>query len=237
MKFNLPFLQSFTLAILFVGLYASEHIFPQQNTPLDKKHDFGNVLIGALNLSIVFSGGYFLELLLIVCHAHHFGVLNLFFLPFVLNIILQVILADLVMYWWHRINHLLPILWRFHRFHHTDQKMNTTTTLRFHPVEQVASSMMKLALFPLLGFTTTGVLVYGFLFFPVILVHHSNIKVSEKIDSFYRKVFISPLMHRIHHSKIKMETDSNYGSVFPVWDIIFKSYVKKPRGGIEFGVD
>ncbi len=237
MKFNIHILQSFALAFLFVGLYAAEHIFPQQKIAPDKKHDVRNVMIGALNLSIVFGGGYFLEKLLVVCYTNHFGLLNLFFLPLVLNIILQVILTDLVMYWWHRVNHLIPVLWRFHRFHHTDQKMNSTTTLRFHPVEQVLSSMMKLALFPLLGFTTTGVLVYGFLFFPVILVHHSNIKVSEKIDFFYRKAFISPLMHRIHHSRIKKETDSNYGSVFPVWDIIFSSYIKKPSDEIHFGIE
>ncbi len=237
MNFNPQIFQPFILAILFVGLYAVEHIIPQQKTALDTKHDLKNVMIGALNLSVVFSGGYFLEKVLAVCNANHFGLLNLFSVPVVLNIILQFILIDVIMYWWHRINHLLPALWRFHRFHHTDQKMNTTTTLRFHPIEQVLSSIMKLTFFPLLGFTTTGVLVYGFLFFPVILVHHSNIKISEKIDFFYRKIFISPLMHRIHHSRIKRETDSNYGFVFPVWDIIFRSYIKKPSDEIHFGID
>lgn len=237
MKYTLQILQPVILAVLFVGLYAAEHIFPQQYRKLDKKHDFKNIMVGAVNLLIVFTGGYFLAKLLIASKTTHFGILNLFTLPSIINLIIQVILIDLVMYWWHRVNHLFPLFWRFHRFHHLDEQLNSTTTLRFHPVEQVLSSVMKLGAFPLLGLTTFGVWIYGFLFFPIIIIHHSNIKLSERFDSIYRKIFISPMMHRIHHSVIKKEADSNYGSVFPVWDIIFKSYTKKSIGKIRFGVE
>lgn len=237
MRYNLQTLQPVGIAILFAVLFAAEHVFPQHKIRFDKKHDFKNIMVGAFNLVIVFTGGFFLGKLLNLCQTAHVGLLNLFTIPVAINIILQITLIDLVMYWWHRVNHLLPFFWRFHRFHHTDPQMNSTTTLRFHPVEQLFSSVMKLLVFPIMGFSDLGVLVYGLLFFPVILVHHSNIRVSDKIDHIYRKVFISPWMHRIHHSRIKKETDSNYGSVFPVWDIIFRSYTKKPSRDIQFGTE
>ncbi len=237
MKFDLQFFKASEVAVLFVGLYVAEHIVPARKIILSKKHDLANILTGALNLIIVFIGGYFLGKLLASVQAHHFGLLNLFSIPRTLHLMLQIIFIDLAMYWWHRINHLIPLFWRFHKFHHTDEQMNITTTLRFHPAEQLLSSLMKLTLFPLLGLTATGVLVYGFLFFPVILIHHSNISVSEKTDHIYRKLFVSPLMHRTHHSRIKKETDSNYGSVFPFWDRLFKSYTKKPSAPVNFGIE
>jgi sterol desaturase/sphingolipid hydroxylase (fatty acid hydroxylase superfamily) len=237
MKFDLQFIQTFGLAIMFVCLYVVEHIIPARKIILGKKHDLENMMIGALNLVIVFSGGYFLGKLFMAGRPHHFGLLNLFIIPQALSLTLQVILIDLVMYWWHRINHLIPLFWRFHKFHHGDEQMNSTTALRFHPAEQLLSSLMKLALFPVMGLTTTGILIYGFLFFPVILIHHSNICVSEKTDHIYRKFFVSPLMHRTHHSRIKQETDSNYGSVFPFWDRLFKSYTKKPSEPVNFGIE
>jgi sterol desaturase/sphingolipid hydroxylase (fatty acid hydroxylase superfamily) len=237
MKFDLQFFRAFGLAVLFVSLYVAEHIVPARKMILSKRHDIANILIGALNLIVVFSGGYFLGRLLAGGESRHFGLLNLFFIPRTLHLILQVLFIDLAMYWWHRINHIIPLFWRFHKFHHGDEQMNSTTTLRFHPVEQLLSSIMKLALFPLLGLDATGILIYGFLFFPVILIHHSNINVSEKADHIYRKVFVSPFMHRTHHSRIKKETDSNYGSVFPFWDQLFKSYTKKASAPVDFGID
>lgn len=237
MKFDLQTFQSLLLAILFVALYIAEYVMPQIKTAFNKKHDLGNALIGFLNLTIVFSAGYFLEQLLVFCKTEHFGLLNMIAMPLVLNIILQIILIDLVMYWWHRINHLVSFFWRFHRFHHSDTQMNSTTTLRFHPIEQVLSSLMKFALFPLLGLSVAGVLAYGFLFFPVILIHHSNIRVTDKLDRYYRKLFVSPLMHRTHHSRIKKETDSNYGSVFPFWDRCFNSYTAKASTPVDFGIE
>jgi sterol desaturase/sphingolipid hydroxylase (fatty acid hydroxylase superfamily) len=237
MKFDFQFFQTFGMAVLFVGLYVAEHIIPARKMILSKRHDLVNMLTGALNLIIVFGGGYLLGKLLAAGQFYHFGLLNFFFIPRALHLILQVIFIDLIMYWWHRVNHIIPLFWRFHKFHHGDEQMNTTTTLRFHPVEQLLSSLMKLALFPVLGLTAMGVLAFGFLFFPVILIHHSNINVSEKVDNLYRKLFVSPLMHRTHHSRIKKETDSNYGSVFPVWDRLFKSYTKKPLAPVDFGIE
>ena len=89
----------------------------------------------------------------------------------------------------------------------------------------------------LVGFSFLPVLIYEAIFFLAIVIHHSNISITEPMDMLYRKLFSSPLMHRIHHSNKQKETDSNYGSVFSFWDRIFKTYIKKPEEPVVFGVD
>ena len=81
------------------------------------------------------------------------------------------------------------------------------------------------------------VLIYEVVFFIAVIVHHSNIRITEKADILYRKLFSSPLMHRIHHSNKQKETDTNYGSVFSFWDRIFKTYLKEPEEPVVFGVE
>lgn len=146
-------------------------------------------------------------------------------------------LMDLLMYWWHRFNHTLKFLWRFHKFHHKDEKMNSTTTLRFHIIELWLSVILKAAFFLVMGFSFLPVLIYEIIFFTVVLIHHSNIRITEKFDNIYRAVFSSPLMHRIHHSNKRKETDTNYSSVFSGWDRLFGTYKKEAESLIVFGVE
>jgi sterol desaturase/sphingolipid hydroxylase (fatty acid hydroxylase superfamily) len=131
----------------------------------------------------------------------------------------------------------MPFLWKFHRFHHKDEKLNSTSAVRFHAVELVLSYVLRFCLFPLLGVSVSTVILYSIILFPVIVFHHSNVRITEALDTLLRTIFVTPRMHRIHHSKIITETNSNYGSVFPYWDGIFKSYVAKPAKEIEFGVE
>ncbi|GAC1481070.1 MAG: hypothetical protein NVS1B13_02660 [Flavisolibacter sp.] len=141
------------------------------------------------------------------------------------------------MYWWHRFNHANTFLWRFHRFHHQDEEMNSTTALRFHTVELLLSYIFRLLLFPLFGFSIAAIVYYSLLFFPIVILHHSNLSVSVKTDNKFRKIFVSPNMHRIHHSNKREETDSNYSSVFTWWDRLFKTNRESPKGEIHFGVE
>ncbi len=145
-------------------------------------------------------------------------------------------MIDIFMYWWHRVNHEWRILWYFHKFHHADTKLNSTSALRFHAGELLLSYVTKIIAFSLLGISLSAILVHSLLFFPIIVFHHSNLKISERWDLFFRRFIVTPLMHRIHHSVIKSETNSNYSSVLPYWDRLFRSYVKKPSKEIVFGV-
>ena len=94
----------------------------------------------------------------------------------------------------------------------------------------------KIIAFSLLGVSLSAVLVHSLVFFPIVVFHHSNLKVSERWDLFFRRFIVTPRMHRIHHSVIKSETNSNYSSILSYWDKLFKSYIKQPAKEIEFGV-
>ncbi|MBD1395023.1 sterol desaturase family protein [Mucilaginibacter glaciei] len=229
-------LQSLAVGLIFLLTYLAEHLFPQRKELLKNNHDLKNIIVGLINLLFSFVSGFYLQKLMVYASAGHFGIIPFTDLPIILSLILQILCIDFFVYWWHRINHKIPLLWRFHKFHHEDESMNTTTAVRFHTVELFFAVISKAVFLILIGATVTGLIAYGILFFPVVLLVHSNIRMNEKVDFFLRKLIISPLMHRIHHSNVIVETNSNYGSVFPFWDWIFKSYRKKPIGVIKFGL-
>lgn len=226
----------YTLGIVFLLIYVSEHIFPQRKDLIDHKHDGINILVGLVNLVLVFTGGYYFQQFIEFTNARHFGILQLLQMPFFIELIAGVLFIDCFLYWWHRINHLVPFFWYFHKFHHKDEKMNSTTAVRFHTGELILSYVVKIILFPLLGVSLGSVLLHAFILFPVILFHHSNIKISMGKDLFLRKFFVTPQMHRLHHSVIKFDTDSNYSSILPYWDMIFKTYHKKTDKPVKFGI-
>lgn len=226
----------YTLGIVFLLIYVSEHIFPQRKDLIDHKHDAINILVGLVNLVLVFTGGYYFQQFIEFTNARHFGILQLLQMPFFIELIVGVLFIDCFLYWWHRINHLVPFFWYFHKFHHKDEKMNSTTAVRFHTGELILSYVVKIILFPLLGVSLGSVLLHAFILFPVILFHHSNIKISMEKDLFLRKFFVTPQMHRLHHSVIKFDTDSNYSSILPYWDMIFKTYHKKTDKPVKFGI-
>jgi sterol desaturase/sphingolipid hydroxylase (fatty acid hydroxylase superfamily) len=141
------------------------------------------------------------------------------------------------MYWWHRLNHIAPWLWYFHKLHHTDTQLNITSTFRFHTGELLLSYIFKLFFFLLLGIQLFPILVYGIIFLPVVMFHHSNIKVSDNIQRILGYVIVVPNIHRIHHSKIIKETNSNFSSIFSFWDKIFITFTDKPKNKtINFGL-
>lgn len=229
-------IQPYAIGITFIALYAAEHIFPQRKDFVNYKHDGANILIGILNFGIAGAGGYFLQLWISWFQHHHFGLLQ--FLPniFWLKTITGFILIDIFMYWWHKANHQTQFLWYFHSFHHKDENMNSTSAIRFHSIELLLSFAVKFIVFPLLGLNVAAVLLHAIILFPVIVFHHSNIRITERVDQLLRFLFVTPRMHRIHHSKVSEEMNSNYGSVFPYWDSLFKSYTSKPAKEIEFGI-
>jgi len=228
-------IQPYAVGILFAIIYLAEHLLPQRRDLIDYKHDFINIVTGLLNLIIAGLGGYVLILCLSYAESRHFGLL--FYLPFYLQVAFGLLLSDLFMYWWHRLNHQLPFLWRFHQFHHTDTKLNTTSAVRFHYIELIISYLIKIPVFMLLGVSPLVVILYNFIFLPIVILHHSNIRISPFTDHLLRHFVVSPRMHRTHHSVLIHETNSNYSSVLPYWDKLFKSYRNDPAKEITFGID
>jgi sterol desaturase/sphingolipid hydroxylase (fatty acid hydroxylase superfamily) len=142
--------------------------------------------------------------------------------------ILSLLILDLYMYVWHRAMHTLPLAWRFHRVHHTDRTMNVSTAYRFHPIEILSSSIPKLILVWWLGISTEAVSIYELVFTVVVAFQHSNFALPSSIDRFLAWAIVTPNYHRIHHSQIVTETNSNYGSVLSWWDWIFQTRTDRP---------
>jgi sterol desaturase/sphingolipid hydroxylase (fatty acid hydroxylase superfamily) len=139
------------------------------------------------------------------------------------RLVLAVVLLDGWMYLWHRANHKFPLLWRFHRMHHSDTQMDVTTATRFHLGEHVGASVLRAALIPILGFDVWELIVYDTLLIAVTMLHHANISLGLS-DGWLRWLIVTPDMHKVHHSSWRPETDSNYSTVFSWWDRLFGSF-------------
>lgn len=229
-------IQPFAVALVFLLGYLGEHIFPEKKQLHAFKHNALNIGIGLLNMVFVLGAGYVFQRYIEFMNHIPFGVFRWVHLPFVLELIGSVVLIDLFMYLWHRLNHQWKFLWYFHRFHHSDRVLNSTSAVRFHTGELFFSFIARMIIFPVLGVSVTAIVLYGILLFPVIVFHHSNIRISAKTDSLLRHVVVTPYMHRIHHSIIPRETDSNFSSIFPYWDKWFGTYISNTDHPIEFGL-
>lgn len=230
-------LQTLLIFSIFLLQYMTEHLIPQNTKYNNARHEWFNLLIGIINGLLLFIPSALLIELLSIIDRLNIGLLQQFSLPLWVNIIVTFFIMDFLMYWWHRFNHTKSFLWQFHKFHHKEEKMNSTTALRFHGMELIISLVGKAAFYLMIGFSFIPILIYEAIFFIIVVLHHSNIRISKNFDMAYRQIFSSPNMHRIHHSNIQQETDSNYGSVFSWWDRMFRTYKKEASGEIVFGID
>jgi len=129
-----------------------------------------------------------------------------------------IVALDAVAYFWHRANHRLPVLWRFHRVHHADAGFHTTTALRFHPGELLLALPVRLAAIVLLGVPPAGVLVFEVVFGAANLLVHGNFDLPVQLERLLQWVFVLPALHRLHHSRERRELDSNFGTILSCWD-------------------
>ena len=203
------------------------------------RHAFRNITLALANLAVIILVFAAVTAGVITWAASNdFGLLRRIPAPLWLTTVLAILLMDCWMYLWHRANHEVPFLWRFHRVHHSDPSLDVTTALRFHTGEIVISSALRLLVVPLIGASLWQVLLYEALLFPVIQFHHSNVYVPERVDRVLKLLIASPYMHRIHHSRLRAERDSNYSTIFSFWDRLFRSFRYRPDvENINFGLD
>ena len=161
------------------------------------------------------------------------GLLNLVELPLWLEIVLAVAILDLVIYLQHVMFHALPVLWRLHRMHHADLDFDVTTGTRFHPIEIILSLSIKMAVVVLIGPSALAVVVFEILLNGTSMFNHGNVRLPSQIDRMLRWFVVTPDMHRVHHSDIPAETNSNFGFSVPWWDRLFGTYRAQPRLGHE----
>lgn len=225
---------AFFFSVLMV-MAILESLFPRRSRQNPRLFRWSN------NLAIVILDSVLVKLcfpvlavaMAVVAAERGWGVFNLLELPFWLVMLASILLLDLVIYAQHILFHLVPPLWRLHRVHHSDLDFDVTTGIRFHPIEILLSMGIKLLVVILLGPPAVAVLVFEIILNASAMFNHSNLKLPLGLDRVLRKVVVTPDMHRVHHSVIRQETDSNYGFFLPWWDRLFRTYRDQPRYGHE----
>lgn len=203
-----------------IALFLMERAFPLRRTK--------RALAGRLVVNLTFGIIAFTTVSLIVRPAaeaalgwtdvNNFGLARLEMIPAVLQPIVAILLMDLTFYWWHRLNHRIPLLWRLHNVHHFDPDLDLSTTFRFHFGELAFSSAFRMIQIGLIGPSFTTYLIYEVVFQLGTLFHHSNLRLPIHVERILVRLIVTPRMHGIHHSEIKEETNANYSTVFSFWD-------------------
>lgn len=163
--------------------------------------------------------------------AKGWGIFNQVSLPLWFEIISAMILLDLLIYAQHVAFHRIPFFWAMHKVHHADRDIDVTTGIRFHPFEIMASMAYKMMCVVLLGPAAIAVILFEIILNGCALFNHANLRLPIIVDKTLRLLIVTPDMHRIHHSIIEAETNSNYGFSLSLWDRIFKTYRRAPEGG------
>ncbi|MDF1594081.1 MAG: sterol desaturase family protein [Desulfobacterales bacterium] len=167
----------------------------------------------------------------LIARQRAWGLLNIFDWPMWLEFVVGVAILDLVIYLQHVMFHAVPLLWRLHMMHHADLDFDLTTGLRFHPIEIILSMILKMAVIVALGPPVTAVLAFEALLNGMAMFNHGNITIPISIDQWLRRLVVTPDMHRVHHSVIIRETNSNFGFNLSAWDRLFGTYCAQPQKG------
>ena len=191
--------------------------------------NLGLVLIDSIVVRLVFPTA--LAGIALLVQQRGWGLFNQFELPYLLKIIFSVLVLDFVIYLQHIVFHSVPLFWRLHMVHHTDMDIDVTTGVRFHPIEIILSMGIKMIVVVLIGAPAVAVLIFEIILNGTSMFNHGNVHYSQNIDSILRLLVVTPEMHRVHHSTIRWETNSNLGFNFPWWDRLFGTYRDQPAKG------
>jgi len=228
-----------TPAIFFCVVFLGENLFPLRRRNCRR---IPRYLVNAALTVLVFLVGIFILKPVVpgssqLNNQDNFGLLALVPFSAPLKFFLAFMLMDLTFYWWHRANHILPILWRFHNVHHLDPDLDVTTSFRFHFVEILLSVAFRLAQVGLLGITSLIYTAYETVFACATIFHRSNLRLPITLERMLNRLIVTPRMHAIHHSNFRNETISNYSVVFRWWDKLHKTLLLNvPQAALTIGV-
>lgn len=210
-----------------------ESVKPNRLSPVSKGKrwlsNFSMVLLGTVVARLMIPTG--LAAMTIFAQNNHIGLWNHVSANLWLSVPVTVLLLDCLIYWQHRLFHCIPMLWRIHMVHHADPHLDASTGLRFHPIEIALSLMVKIAAVLLLGAPVLAILIFEILLNATSIFSHSNIKLPVKLDKLLRTLIVTQAMHRIHHSQVIAETDSNFSFNLSIWDRLFGSYTEEAKTG------
>lgn len=167
----------------------------------------------------------------VIAETRGWGLLNQVSWPLWVELIIAIAVLDMLIYWQHVASHHIPLLWRLHKVHHADRDIDVTTGIRFHPIEIILSMVYKIVCIVLLGPAVAAVFLFEVILNACAMFNHANVRLPLWLDQFIRVFLVTPDMHRVHHSTIVKETNSNYGFSLSIWDRLFGSYIAQPREG------
>jgi sterol desaturase/sphingolipid hydroxylase (fatty acid hydroxylase superfamily) len=154
------------------------------------------------------------------------------------NLALDLLLLDLWIYGWHRINHAMPFLWRFHEVHHRDEMLDATSAVRFHFGEVILSALVRGVVIFIFSIPLTSVVTFEIVVVLATLFHHSNLRLPVGFETQLSRLIITPRLHWVHHHAFRRDTDSNYATILSCWDLVFKSRSPNVRVvGMKLGVE
>ena len=225
--------------IFFVGILVTvalwESMAPRRRLATrNAARRLNNLLIAALNVAVLRLAFPVAAVAFAAMSAEKgWGALNFFDLPPIAAFLIAVVVLDFAIWLQHLMLHFVPPLWRIHRMHHSDLHFDVTTGLRFHPLEILLSMGIKFGAIALLGPPVLAVLAFEIVLNGLAMFNHGNIRMPGRLDRCLRLVIVTPDMHRVHHSVLPRETNSNYGFNLSVWDRLFGTYRAEPEKGHE----
>lgn len=220
----------FALVLTIMALW--ETLAPWRSDPARRARWPGNIGLAVLGAALIRVTQPLAPLsAAIAAQANGWGLFHWFDVPSLAATILAVVLLDLVIYAQHRLFHVWPAAWPIHRVHHADTTMDVTTGLRFHPIEIVISLVVKTGAVFALGASPAAVMIFEIALNATAMFNHANVRLPHAIDNVLRWLIVTPAMHRVHHSVVRTETDSNFGFNIPWWDRLFGTYQATPTGG------
>ena len=234
-----PFLLILILSASVVILVILEQLFPlRQRTYSTLRRLLVNFAISALAFGASAATVRPVVLSLLGwTETRGFGLLHLLPLPKAGHFILGFLLMDLAFYYWHRVNHVWPFLWRFHNVHHLDPDLDVSTSFRFHFGEVALSAVFRMLQITISGVSVWTYGVYEVAFQLNTLLHHSNLRLPIALERVLNRALVTPRMHGIHHSQVRSETQSNYSVVLSWWDWLHGTLrLNVPQKAIAIGV-
>ncbi len=228
-----PYIRLGAFGGIFVLMALWELVGPRRKQAIGRgwrwPNNLGVVVVNTLLVRLLFPTTA--VALALLAEARGWGLFNLVALPAWIGVIASVVVLDLAIYFQHILFHAVPSLWRLHRMHHADLEFDVTTGLRFHPIEILLSMLIKFAVVAALGAPALAVLIFEVLLNATSMFNHGNVRLPLGLDRMLRWIIVTPDMHRVHHSILSRETNSNFGFNLPWWDRLFGTYRAQPAAG------
>ncbi len=223
---------------VFSALAFWEYLAPARTLRLSRRQrwgaNLGLALVSTLVVRLIVPASAIA--VAVMASTEGWGLFSRLALPGWLALVASVVLLDLTLYLQHVLFHSVPLLSRLHAVHHADPDFDLTTGIRFHPIEILLSALIKLAAVAALGAPVAAVLVFEVLLNATAMFNHANVSLPGRLEPWVRRLLVTPDMHRVHHSVVENERNSNYGFCLSVWDRLLGTYTSAPGGELQLGL-